>query len=97
MLIRQELVTAALVDYPALHKQLSGLSKAEVIHALELESGSRRRNTILRRLVRRATRLNELEYREALEARYMHEPSEIMKAVVKKKLPPKKKKAPKKK
>lgn len=96
MLIRQDFVTSALADYPTLHKQLPGLTEAEVIAALELEAGSRRRDSLLRRLIRRATRLNEIRYRQVLEEKYMaHDPSEIMKVAVKKpKKPPKPKSKP---
>lgn len=96
MLVRQDVVTLALADYPALHKQLSGLSEAEVLAALELEAGSRRRSSFLRRLIRRATRLNEIRYKQVLKERYMaHDPSEIMKAKIDRKKEPIERKKPK--
>jgi len=46
------------------------LTHEEVIAALDLESGTRRRKSIINRLISRATRLNELAYTKSLKEIY---------------------------
>lgn len=56
----------ALESYASLCSILHDLSLTEVLEALELESASRRRKAIMCRLLRRAVRLNELEFKQTL-------------------------------
>lgn len=60
----------ALDSYPSLLKVLSELTEEEVLHALSLESASRRRQSIIDRLISRAVRLNELSYAKTLKEKY---------------------------
>ena len=69
-LIRDWYVSRALESVESLHDVLSELTADEVIAALELESQSRRRRSIVDRLISKATRLNELMYANALKEKY---------------------------
>jgi len=53
-----------------LHELIGELTEAEVFAALELESGSQRRASIIDRLISRAVRLNELKYSKQLKEKY---------------------------
>lgn len=53
-----------------MNEVLPELTEDEVKAALELESGSRRRRSILDRLISRAIRLNELSYAKSLKEKY---------------------------
>lgn len=53
------------------------MSLREVLAALELESQTQRRKAILCRLLRRAVRLNEIEYKEHLVRKYLDGKKEI--------------------
>ena len=70
------LVTRALDSYPSLVAVLNELTHAEVIAALELESRTRRRGSILDRLISRAVRLNEISYKQELKGKYHGTPQE---------------------
>jgi hypothetical protein len=49
---------------------LDELTEEEVLACLELEAGSRRRQSILDRLISRAVRLNELTYNRQLKEKF---------------------------
>ena len=68
--VRQWYVSEALDSVRRLNDILDELSEEEVIAALELESGSRRRRSIVERLISRAVRLNELKYVAHLKEKY---------------------------
>ncbi len=70
MEVRQWHVTQALQSARRLGEIIDELSAAEVIAALELESGSNRRRSIIDRLISKAVRLNELEYVKTLKEKY---------------------------
>lgn len=53
-------------------KVLPELTKKEVLKALEIESSSLRRKSIVNRLIGRAARINELEYVNKLKVRYRY-------------------------
>jgi hypothetical protein len=63
-------VSQALSSMRRLAEIIDELSEAEVIAALELESGSQRRSSIIDRLIARATRLNEINYSTKLKDKY---------------------------
>ena len=64
------LVTRALDSFLALDAVLNELTHADVIAALELESSTRRRRSVLDRLISRAVRLNEISYKRQLKGKY---------------------------
>lgn len=68
--VRQWYITEALESARRLNEVIDELSHDEVIAALELESGSSRRGSIIDRLISRAVRLNELEYSKKLKEQY---------------------------
>jgi hypothetical protein len=70
MPVRKILIDQALVSYAGLTGVLDELTEEEVIACLELEAGSRRRQTILDRLTSRAVRLNELSYNRQLKEKF---------------------------
>lgn len=53
-----------------LHDLIDELTEEEVLAALDLESGSQRRRSIIDRLISRAARLNELKYVKTLKEKY---------------------------
>jgi len=70
MKARQWNVSEALNSARRLREVIDELSLEEVVGALELESGSRRRQSIIDRLISRAVRLNELQYVKTLKEKY---------------------------
>lgn len=70
MTVRKLLVDQALASYAGLTAVLDEMTEEEVIACLELEAGSRRRQTILDRLTSRAVRLNELSYNRQLKEKF---------------------------
>lgn len=70
MEIRQWYVTEALVSARRLREVIDDLTAQEIIAALELESGSSRRSSLIDLLIQKATRLNELEFSSALRKKY---------------------------
>jgi hypothetical protein len=68
--VRQWHVTEALSSMRRLHELIDELTEEEVLAALELESGSQRRSSIVDRLISRAVRLNELKYSKQLKEKY---------------------------
>ena len=74
MSVRKWHVDQALHSTRSLMVVLPELTLKEILAALKLESETRRRKNILRRLIGRAARLNELEYVRQLEERYYNGP-----------------------
>lgn len=70
MSARQWTISEALESARSLAEHIDELTEEEVIAALELESGSSRRLSILDRLISRAVRLNELRYKQNLKEKY---------------------------
>ena len=70
MPIRRSYIDLALSSFADLLKTLHELSEEEVLACLELEAGSRRRQSILDRLISRAVRLNELSYNRQLKEKF---------------------------
>jgi hypothetical protein len=68
--VRDWHVGQALASFERLTEVLLGLTEAEVLKALELESQSRRRRSIMDRLIGRAVRLNEVAYSTQLKEKY---------------------------
>jgi hypothetical protein len=62
-------IRAALQSYAALERHLSEMDLQDCELALEFEHSTRRRKVVLRRLLQRATRLNEREYVSRWEAK----------------------------
>lgn len=60
----------ALQSVASMSKVLIEMTAAEVTAALELECSTRRRSSIITRLISRAVRLNELEYSHTLKEKY---------------------------
>lgn len=69
--IRDWYVGQALESYERLNEVLMELTEDEITKALEVESGSRRRRSIMDRLVSRAVRLNEIEFSKQLKKKYL--------------------------
>ncbi len=70
MEVRQWYVTKALESARQLQEIIDELSAVEVIAALELESASSRRRSIIDRLISKAVRLKEIEYATSLKEKY---------------------------
>lgn len=68
--VRQWYIGRALDSLASLNEVLTDLTEREVIHALTLESKSRRRQTVIDRLIQRAVRLNEITYAKQLKEKY---------------------------
>jgi len=69
-MVRKFEVTRALDSFGALVSGLNDLTEEEVIAALDLESGTRRRQSFIDRLISRAVRLNEVSYSRQLKEKY---------------------------
>lgn len=63
-------IVQALESARALNDHINDLTEEEVLAALDLESGGRRRPSIVDRLVSRAARLNEVRYTAHLKEKY---------------------------
>lgn len=72
MSVRRWYVQEALRSYPSLKRVLGDLTEAEVLRALELESQTMRRRSIIDRLISKAVRLNELSYSRQLKEKFHH-------------------------
>ena len=70
MLTRRYYIDRALSNFANLTTTLSELTEPEVLLCLELEAGSRRRRSVLDRLISRAVRLNELSYNRQLKEKF---------------------------
>lgn len=68
--VRQWFVSEALGSARRLQEIIDELSEEEVLAALDLESASSRRQSIIDRLISRAVRLNELTYVKTLKEKY---------------------------
>ena len=69
-IVRQWHVSEALLSIRRLHEIIDELTEAEILAALELESGSQRRASVIDRLISRAVRLNEIQYSKKLKEKY---------------------------
>jgi len=67
-------LVVALESARALNEHLATMTEEEVLAALDLESGGRRRPSIIDRLISRAARLNEVRYTAILKEKYRGSP-----------------------
>lgn len=72
MAVRRWHLDQALASYPSLKRVLNELTQEEVLAALDLESKTMRRRSLMDRLISRAVRLNELKYSAELRETYGH-------------------------
>jgi len=72
--VRDWYVGQALDSVVKLNEVLGELTEDEVLAALRLESQSRRRRSIMDRLISRAVRLNEIKYSSQLKMEFYHGP-----------------------
>lgn len=70
MTTRRWYMHQALASYPSMKAVLNELTLEEITAALDLESRTLRRKSILDRLISRATRLNEIEFKRQLKEKY---------------------------
>lgn len=70
MAVRKWHIDQALASYPSLKRVLGELTEEEVLAALDLESATMRRRSVIDRLISRAVRLNELSYSRQLKERF---------------------------
>lgn len=75
MAIRRSYIDDALASYTGLTRILEELTEEEVLACLRLEASSRRRQSILDRLISRAVRLNELSYNRQLKEQFHGTPA----------------------
>lgn len=68
--VRNWYVKRALESSSALLEVLPELTADEVLAAIDLESQTRRRRTVVDRLISRAVRLNEITYSTSLKEKY---------------------------
>lgn len=68
--LRKWHIDRALHSVRAMMEIINTLTMAEIYAALELESASRRRKQVMRRLIGRAARLNELTFIQTLMEKY---------------------------
>lgn len=68
--IRRNYVQAALESYENLSKVIGDLEESEVYACLDLETASRRRRSIMDRLISRAVRIHELNFKSQLQEKY---------------------------
>ena len=70
MSVRKACIDQALDSYPSLKQIVNELTEEEVMAALDIESATRRRQSIVLRLIARANRLNEIRYVRQLKEKY---------------------------
>lgn len=70
MSARKFLIVQALDSFRGLNERLNELTEEEVLAALDLEGATRRRRSVIGRLISRAARLNEIRYVRQLKERY---------------------------
>ena len=70
MSVRKACVDQALTSYPSLKAIVNELTEEEVMAALTIESATRRRQSIVLRLIARANRLNEVRYVAELKKKF---------------------------
>lgn len=75
MAVRRSYIDDALASYTGLARVLEELTEEEVLACLRLEASSRRRQSILDRLISRAVRLNELSYNRQLKEQFHGTPA----------------------
>lgn len=68
--IRKWRLAQAITSYATLRTVVNDLTLEEVMAALDLESQSQRRPTIINRLISRASRLKEIEFTRQLKEKY---------------------------
>jgi hypothetical protein len=71
MAVRKFLTGQALQSFGSLNDNLQELTEEEVLACLNLEAATRRRVSILNRLISRAARLNEVSYVAKLKKTYL--------------------------
>lgn len=71
MSVRKWNINQALESFSRLNEVLSDLTPEEVVACLDLEAGTRRRRSIINRLISRAVRLNEIEFNQKLQKKYV--------------------------
>ena len=69
---RRYYIDQALSSFKGLTRALAELTEDEILECLRLESSSRRRQSVLDRLISRAVRLNELRYSHKLKEKFHH-------------------------
>ena len=72
MAVRKWYLDRALASYPSLKAVIGELTLEEVIAALDLESSTLRRASLIDRLISRAVRLNEVSFNRQLKEKYHH-------------------------
>jgi hypothetical protein len=70
--VRKWYLDRALASYPSLKAVIGELTLEEVIAALDLESSTLRRRSLIDRLISRAVRLNEVSFNRQLKEKYHH-------------------------
>lgn len=70
MAVRKWYLDRALASYPSLKAVIGELTLEEVIAALDLESSTLRRASLIDRLISRAVRLNEVSFNRQLKEKY---------------------------
>ena len=68
--IRQEYVQLALESYPSMISIISHMTEEELHAALQLESESMRRQSIMNRLIGRLVRINARNHKQQLKEQY---------------------------
>lgn len=70
MTVRKWHLDQALDSYASLENVLHELTEEEVLAALDLEAGTRRRRSLIDRLISRAVRIRESSYSSQLKEKY---------------------------
>jgi hypothetical protein len=70
MAVRKWHMTRALESYSALNEVIGELTEEEVLACLELEAATRRRRSVIDRLISRAVRLHEIPYATYLKEKF---------------------------
>jgi hypothetical protein len=70
MSVRKFNVARALESFPSLGRVINELTEEEVLVCLELEAATRRRRSIVDRLIARAVRLREISYGRQLKEKF---------------------------
>ena len=70
MSVRRWYIDQALASFPSLIRVLPDLTEDEVLACLKLEAGTRRRTSVIDRLISRAVRIRELLYSRQLKEQF---------------------------
>lgn len=70
MAVNKWRIDEALTSFTRLNDIIDELTEEEVFACLDLESASRRRKSLINRLISRATRINEVRYSTSLKEKY---------------------------